>query len=526
MLATLLQQWARRYIRITQLPRRSPDKRAQIRAFFANGVDRFHVTWAVELLPTLVHLSLFIFFDGLLIFLFNINHAVFGVVVYWVALSAMIYTGITIAPIFSHDSPYYAPLFFVAWLFSSTITYFLSSVLAFQLPFHPHCTFLGSSGLDRWTARATRYHSWIFGGIEMAAEDTTSKRSSEINGCILEWTVDTLSEDDALEKFLEAIPGFYRSSVIEYTPEVQEKIQVAVGKFLNRTLSSASISGRVVERRLATCFNAADVVVGRSGFADIIRTILNGNSHGGPRPIEVLESVWGHDDRWKALMRDYFGVSEVSESDPMEAMISSTGSDVPSRSYTTDHTPLHTLAESSPRDAFPPITTSPHRPLQGSLPVRVNPVPSLDPDITITTQDTKEPSADSSTSTSDPHSTPVAPTCIPQQTFTPTSAFTVSPQHSTDHYVISPATSPCMSSSSSPLPPLLGNTQPASADLQSFTATSESRAAGDQTAPSLGHRSPHSTDYTPIMYQPDTGVSGSRIALDVAPPSVIDDTEN
>jgi hypothetical protein len=362
--------------------------------------------------------------------------------------------------------------------------------------------------------------------MEMAAEETTSKRSAEINGQIVEWTVDTLSEDDALEKFLEAIPGFYRSSFIEYPPEVQEKIQVAVGKFLNRTLSSASISRRVVERRLATCFNAADVVVGRSGFADIIRTILDGNSHGGPRPIEVLESVWGHDDRWKALMRDYFGVSEVSESDPMEAMISSTGSDVPSRSYTTDHTPLHTVDQSSLRDAFPPITTSPHRPLQGSLPVRVNPVQSLDPDITITTQDTKEPSADSSTSTSDPHSTPVASTCIPQQTFTPTFAFSVSPQNSTDHCVISPATSPCMSSSSSPLPPLLGNTQPASADLQSFTATSESRIAGDQTAPSLGHPSPHSTDYTPIIYQPDTGVSGHRIALDVAPPGVIDDTEN
>ena len=36
LLATLLQQWARRYIKVTQ-PRYSPHKRARIRAFFAEG---------------------------------------------------------------------------------------------------------------------------------------------------------------------------------------------------------------------------------------------------------------------------------------------------------------------------------------------------------------------------------------------------------------------------------------------------------------------------------------------------------
>ncbi|KAI0250367.1 hypothetical protein BJV78DRAFT_1128144, partial [Lactifluus subvellereus] len=72
LLATLLQQWARRYIKMIQ-PRYSLYKRAQIRAFFAEGVDKSHLPWAVEMLPTLLHLSLFLFFSGLLVFLFNIN---------------------------------------------------------------------------------------------------------------------------------------------------------------------------------------------------------------------------------------------------------------------------------------------------------------------------------------------------------------------------------------------------------------------------------------------------------------------
>ena len=54
LLATLLQQWARRYLKVTQ-PRYSPHKRARIRAFFAEGVDKFLLPWAVEALPTLLH---------------------------------------------------------------------------------------------------------------------------------------------------------------------------------------------------------------------------------------------------------------------------------------------------------------------------------------------------------------------------------------------------------------------------------------------------------------------------------------
>ncbi|KAH9989145.1 hypothetical protein BJV77DRAFT_905110, partial [Russula vinacea] len=70
MLATFMQKWARRYIRVTQPSRYSPHKRARLRAFFSEGVDKWHVSWAVEALPTLLHISLFLFFVGLVIYLF------------------------------------------------------------------------------------------------------------------------------------------------------------------------------------------------------------------------------------------------------------------------------------------------------------------------------------------------------------------------------------------------------------------------------------------------------------------------
>lgn len=95
LLATLLQQWARRCVKITQ-PRYNPDKRARIRAFFSEGVDKLHLPWAVEALPTLLHLSLFLFFAGLLVYLYNIHHTVFSAVAWWIGLCVAIYICITL----------------------------------------------------------------------------------------------------------------------------------------------------------------------------------------------------------------------------------------------------------------------------------------------------------------------------------------------------------------------------------------------------------------------------------------------
>ncbi|KAI0265977.1 hypothetical protein BC834DRAFT_936213, partial [Gloeopeniophorella convolvens] len=72
LLATMLQQWARHYLRVTQT-RYQPYKRARIRSFYAEGVEKFRVSWAIDALPALLHLSVFLFFAGLSVLLFTIN---------------------------------------------------------------------------------------------------------------------------------------------------------------------------------------------------------------------------------------------------------------------------------------------------------------------------------------------------------------------------------------------------------------------------------------------------------------------
>jgi hypothetical protein len=102
-----------------------------LRAFFANGLDKMHLPWAVEGLPALIHLSLFLFFAGLVIFLFKISHGVSISVIWWVGAFTAVYVWMTVMPIFRHDSPYYAPLSSTAWSLHAFLLYALISVLAF-----------------------------------------------------------------------------------------------------------------------------------------------------------------------------------------------------------------------------------------------------------------------------------------------------------------------------------------------------------------------------------------------------------
>ncbi|KAH9976948.1 hypothetical protein BJV77DRAFT_1119692, partial [Russula vinacea] len=109
LLAVFIQQWAQSYLQATQ-GRHSPHKRARIRTFHAEGLEKLYLHRITRAVPILIHISLFLFFSGLPIFLFDINHTVFNVAVTWLGLCVAGYACITFMPIFSQNSPYYSPL--------------------------------------------------------------------------------------------------------------------------------------------------------------------------------------------------------------------------------------------------------------------------------------------------------------------------------------------------------------------------------------------------------------------------------
>lgn len=260
LLATLLQQWARRYIRITQ-PRYSSHERGRIRAFFSEGVDKLHLPWAVEALPFLIHISLFLFFAGLLMFLFNINHTVFSVAVWWVGLCTATYISITFMPLFRCDSPYYAPLSSLTWFL---ITGLLSLLFQFLSWLSGFASF-GRIRKERFNEGRGRYLKWFYDGLEKTAEKFALNLTSEIDGRALLWILNCSDEDKELELFFASIPDFSRSNVVNnvvttfFLPLTEKMTEALIG-FIHRTLTSNLVTQIVKKRRLLICWEAMDVV--------------------------------------------------------------------------------------------------------------------------------------------------------------------------------------------------------------------------------------------------------------------------
>ncbi|KAF8270529.1 hypothetical protein EI94DRAFT_778229 [Lactarius quietus] len=336
LLATLLQQWARRYLKVTQ-PRYSPHKRARIRAFFAEGVDKFLLPWAVEALPTLLHLSLFLFFAGLAVFLWNVNRTIFKLVLSWVGICTALYGCITVVPLFRHDSPYHTPLSLPIWHIVtgiSTIKYrffrWFSSYLRF-----------GYTTYNRLRDLEGSYRKMLIQGMQKTAEETALNLTPEIDTRAFLWTFDSLDEDHELERFFAGLPGFRNSKLVkdplpDLTAEQQAKLSHTLIGLLNRNITSDLLPELVKSRRTAICVKA----IGQASILRASQLFLDGivseDRYGPVQSAEIARLLrgWGNgndaktnmviqatvssivakaqrrDDFWYTMASDEMGVSE------------------------------------------------------------------------------------------------------------------------------------------------------------------------------------------------------------------------
>ena len=217
--ATLMQQWARRYLRITQQrPGCEPHQQARTRALFADGADKLQLFQTVDLLATLIHIAVLLFLAGLFIYFFNITSTVLNVAVLFVWIPFKVYLTITFMPLYQCDSPYYTSL--------SSITGLLQRA-------------------------------------ENPADKTVLKRASRIDGQVLAWVSNTTFEDSQLVQLIESLPGFQRSltvrNALDKLPILgKDRLSSALRRFLELTWSTNSISESDKRQRLVLCVKVAD----------------------------------------------------------------------------------------------------------------------------------------------------------------------------------------------------------------------------------------------------------------------------
>ena len=326
-MATMFQQWARQYVRFTQLPRRGPRKRARIRALFAGSIDKLFIKTMGILLPCYLHLAILLFFIGLIIFLHNVNNTIFINITWFFRFCMMIYSFFTILPLFQSDSLLYTPVSALPVTFVVLSTCLIHSTFA-----------------DRFKFKTWSVFEWLFEDIgnkvEVISSDS-SERTPEVDARILESTLNSLSEDDAMEKFFEAIPDFFGSKSVNLRPtDLSKKLrgtfEETLYEFLDYTFQSTVVSDFVKNSRLIICLKASRVALGPNGSSWIICKILDRNWPKLLRSVEIghslkswvnsndednvlyIQSLSHHivanaekrDDRWLALAADQPGLSE------------------------------------------------------------------------------------------------------------------------------------------------------------------------------------------------------------------------
>ena len=252
-LSTLLQQWARRYLMVAY-PRYSPHKRARIRTFYKEGVDKLHMPWTVDALPALLHISLFLFFAGVSVFLFTVNLTIFKAVIVWVGLSVAGYAILTLLPIIYKYSPYAAPL-------STAVSFCLTGTR------HACYQFLrrfGPSICMPFCNRDRKEDDTISLSMRGNAEKFAFNLDPDIDYRALSWTFGTLDEDKELEQFFEGVPGLCRSRAVPralkgFVEPNQDELRNALTGLMDRTLSSNLVSDFVKKRRVIICTKVVEV---------------------------------------------------------------------------------------------------------------------------------------------------------------------------------------------------------------------------------------------------------------------------
>jgi hypothetical protein len=277
-----------------------------MRAFFALGIDSRNFHFMVGIIPAMMHLSMFLFFLGFLVVMYNINLTIFTISSCWVLIFLVAYGYATVLPFYRPESPFHTPL-------SKFITYAFAGRLE-----HSNGGHVG------------------FGMITFA-EDKAQKSLLQLDGEVLKRTFNALKGDDDLEEFLEAIPGFCNSKVA-HNPLIsldilgRHRLAESLIGFWDRTLSSHLVSELTKARRLILCMEVIKAANLAVAAPQILDTIF---SRGGG--VISLSSEIGHalgklrdsnaascaraivagiisnperDRRWSTLAMEELGVSE------------------------------------------------------------------------------------------------------------------------------------------------------------------------------------------------------------------------
>src|SRR5258708_23404961 len=185
LLATLVHQWVRAYMRIFQQSS-NPLKTSRIRLFLYKGAKRLPTV--AEFVPRLIHVSLILFFWGLGDLILQIDKTVFIATVIPILVCVCLYLYGVVDSIRNPQSPYRTP-------FSGFIWFLIQ-----KLP--------RDSQYNYFRGRGVKPASMEKRQEQFAMNDTTNRMERDV--CGVQWLVDNINGSNETHAFVLAIPGSFK----------------------------------------------------------------------------------------------------------------------------------------------------------------------------------------------------------------------------------------------------------------------------------------------------------------------------
>ncbi|TDL22526.1 hypothetical protein BD410DRAFT_788338 [Rickenella mellea] len=235
--ATMVQQCARNYLQLVER-RPTPSKRARIRAYLYGGIETFKMRAVIEAIPTLLHVSLFLFIIGLVQFLFPINHHIALIMLIVSTVVGSLYATVTFLPIRFKNCPFQTPLSPTCW----------NIVQHFE---HLWCRFRNYRGDFPILGSLAE----VRGLVAMVPSPTQNKRDA----AALDWMLESATDDSELEQFFDAVPAFYDPSG-RNAKDVLRSLAWSVfhrsESVLQECLMQADVQSPTRRRRAVVCLKA------------------------------------------------------------------------------------------------------------------------------------------------------------------------------------------------------------------------------------------------------------------------------
>ncbi|KAH9055209.1 hypothetical protein EDB87DRAFT_1347383 [Lactarius vividus] len=274
LLATLMQQWARRYSEYAQ-HRGAPRRRARIRAYMFEGVEKFRLSQAVEAIPLLLHTSVFLFFAGLVDFLLPINEVVAFSALGCVVVFALIYAVLTLLPSLHLNCPYRTSLSGITYisLQLSALNLFLIAnaiesivhelLLEIRRRSRPDVRGSEDDWPTRWRTKledkVSTHYERFWRGLRWRVEFSAMGAPPSVDANALHWTLTTLDEDKEFEDFAARMPGFFNPRASAGSDATSTILSLMSGTKSEQS-SSDPILGTRLRELLDTCLPGSSLL--------------------------------------------------------------------------------------------------------------------------------------------------------------------------------------------------------------------------------------------------------------------------